>query len=302
MGKAHRLARLSVLLAVACALAFVVSTRGGVARIAAARVAGRSFGCGWSESLRADRETATRVKRQHSIAAHLRELARDGRLALEATQEGEYWIPSGNTQALAQHLAEQDERVYGLPRSGDIVLDCGAHIGTFTRAALRAGARLIIAIEPAPVNLECLRRNLRAEIQAGRAIVYPKGVWDRETTLTLDEDDGFTSGDTFVPDMHRSTGHPGPRVPLTSIDNLVAELALNRVDFIKMDIEGAEKQALVGARATLLRFHPRLAIAAYHVQGDAEAIPRIVGVGYHPEVRCAFFGSGIVAPEILWLY
>ena len=66
------------------------------------------------------------------------------------------------------------------------------------------------------------------------------------------------------------------QVPLTTIDKIVAELGLPRVDFIKMDIEGAEANALAGARDTLTRFKPRLAIAAEHKPDDEVDIPRAV--------------------------
>jgi hypothetical protein len=61
---------------------------------------------------------------------------------------------------------------------------CGAHIGVYIREALSLGAKLVVAVEPALENLECLRRNFATEIAAGRVIVYPKGVWDREEVLT----------------------------------------------------------------------------------------------------------------------
>jgi hypothetical protein len=46
---------------------------------------------------------------------------------------------------------------------------------------------LVVAIEPSPANLECLRRNMSREIASGRVIVYPKGVWDREDVLALNQ-------------------------------------------------------------------------------------------------------------------
>ena len=49
-------------------------------------------------------------------------------------------------------------------------------------------------------------------------------------------------------------------VPLTTIDLLVAELGLHRVDFIKLDIEGAEREALRGAKDTIEQHHPRFLI------------------------------------------
>ena len=58
-------------------------------------------------------------------------------------------------------------------------------MGLYAKTALASGAKLVVAIEPAPENIECLRRNLAQEIAAGRVIVYPKGVWDKDDTLAL---------------------------------------------------------------------------------------------------------------------
>jgi hypothetical protein len=85
----------------------------------------------------------------------------------------------------------------------------------------------------------------------------------------------------------------GLRVALTTIDNLADEFKLDRVDFIKMDIEGAEVDALLGAHDTLSKYRPRLAVAGYHNREDSETIPRAVyqaatdyqmryGAFYHP--------------------
>ena len=113
----------------------------------------------------------------------------EGGLEQVATPAGNFWIPAGDRQALAEELAEQVDDEYGGDtrgvRANDVVLDCGASAGTFTRAALRRGAKLVVAIEPAPWALECLRRNLREEIQSGRVILYPKGVWDQDDTLQI---------------------------------------------------------------------------------------------------------------------
>jgi hypothetical protein len=63
-------------------------------------------------------------------------------------------------------------------------------------------------------------------------------------------------------------------VPLTTIDKLVDELKLARVDFIKMDIEGAEVKALLGARSTLQRFHPRMSLSVYHHPAHPVEVPQ----------------------------
>jgi predicted RNA methylase len=60
--------------------------------------------------------------------------------------------------------------------AGAVVLDCGAHVGVYTRRALNEGAAKVIAIEPVPQTVECLRRTFRREIAEGRVVVYQKGV------------------------------------------------------------------------------------------------------------------------------
>jgi hypothetical protein len=55
-----------------------------------------------------------------------------------------------------------------------------------------------------------------------------------------------------------------------------ADLKVERADFIKMDIEGAEKQALRGAKNTIAKWRPRMAIAMEHLTDDPVRIPQVV--------------------------
>lgn len=163
-----------------------------------------------------------------------------------------------------------------LVHPGDVVLDCGAYNGDTTREALAAGASRVVAIEPSPRNLSCLRRNLEQEIADERVTLVEKGVWDHEDSLLLEEEP-FNPAADHIADIHRTSARsPLVQVPLTTIDQLVKELGLERVDYIKMDIEGAERHALVGARETIRKFRPRLAIAAYHLPDDRETLPDLV--------------------------
>jgi FkbM family methyltransferase len=143
----------------------------------------------------------------------------------------------------------------------------------FVRAALNAGAKTVVASEPSPENLECLRRNFAAEIEAGRVILLNKGVWHQEDTLRIHLS-GSPAGDSFV--FENKSGQTGPALQVTTIDALVRNLGLPRLDFIKMDIEGAEQNALAGAKETLARWRPRLAISVYHLPEDPARIPEIV--------------------------
>jgi FkbM family methyltransferase len=191
-----------------------------------------------------------------------------------------FWIPrQGSTrpgkELLPYLLAEQDWLMNSSSvqvRKGDIVLDCGGHVGVFTNKALEMGAAKVVAIEPNPVNIECLRRNFAAEIATGRVVVMPKGVWDVEKTITL----YLAVKNSGMGSMIHEQGGGAIEVPVTTIDKMVQELGLPRVDFIKMDIEGAEREALRGAMETLRHSRPRLMLDSYHEPDDMTVLPSII--------------------------
>jgi FkbM family methyltransferase len=276
-------------------------------RLFALVVAGHSPVCPMSHAVqsRANVDEKTRIKDR--ILAGSRLLKEESGLELWHTPKGDYWIPKGNRYVLPFNLAEMEQHIYGsgahFIHSGDIVLDCGASDGDFTRLALEAGAQKVVAVEISPSSAECIRRNLAAEVAAGRVIVYPKGVWDREDTLTLNVDDTNFAANSVV--MRPESSHPSVMVPLTTIDKLVAELNLPRVDFIKMDVEGAEVPALAGGRDSIARFKPRLAIATEHKPDDEFTIPaavRKIRADYQMECGPCLEAKGHVRPDVLYFW
>jgi FkbM family methyltransferase len=278
------------------------------ARLAAIVLVGRSPVCPMANAVQAAAHNeALRVTKDRILAASKKIQEDPAGYELWQTPGATYWIPRGSQWALPFNLAEQDLNIYGIGsqamRANDIVLDCGANVGVFTRKALAAGAKLVVAIEPAPENIEVLKRNFPQEIAAGRVIVYEKGVWDKDDVMTLQIDPHNSAADSFV--IQREGGHEGAKVPLTTIDKLAAELKLERVDYIKMDIEGAEQRALMGARQTIAKYHPRLSLSAYHNPEDPEKIPQLVRQawdGYQMECGpCAEIPSRLrIRPDVLY--
>jgi FkbM family methyltransferase len=277
-------------------------------RLTALAVAGRTTVCPYSQAIRSAANMSEQADRHTRLVKESRMVEKDpAGYHLWQTPHGRYWMPAGSDYALPWDLAEQERKIYGTGersvRRGDIVLDCGANVGVYTRVALEAGAKLVVAIELAPENLECMRRNFAAEIAGGRVVLYPKGVWDKDAFLTLNVDPNNSAADSVV--MHPGEAHEGPRVPLTTIDKLVAELKLERVDFIKMDIEGAEQNALIGGRETLAKYHPRMALSAYHRPEDPRRIPELVHEawsGYHMECGPCADAKTFVRPDVLYFY
>jgi FkbM family methyltransferase len=215
------------------------------------------------------------VTRELDAASHV--VRREAGLALWTTPHGDFWIPGDDADILTTLLAQEDRNIYGRGEwgvhPGDIVLDVGAYIGTWTRQALCDGAKLVVAIEPSPESIECLRRNLRAEIDAGKVIICPKGIWDYEGTLTLFANSGNGAGNSFVEENGITQKIGG--IPVTTIDKLAAELHLPRVDFIKADVKGATERLLRGGEGVIRRDRPRIALSTEEVADHAQAIAQL---------------------------
>ena len=124
----------------------------------------------------------------------------------------------GDDNVLPILLAQAERKIYGAGewgvQSGDVVLDVGAYIGTWTRQALALGAKQVVSIEPSPASIECLKRNLAAEIASGKVILVPKGIWDSEGKLTFFENSTSGVGNSFVENERR---HPNAEIPFLSL-------------------------------------------------------------------------------------
>jgi FkbM family methyltransferase len=211
------------------------------------------------------------------VVAHSTVVETDGKYNLWRTPRGDWWVPKGSEASVLGFLAQQQNKIYGEGiwgiQKGDVVLDAGANIGVYTREALDEGASKVIAIEPGPENVECLRRNFKRETEEGRVVIEALGVWDKDDVLPLYMDPENSGADSFV--IHGSNDKV-VNIPLTSIDKLVAQLQLPRVDFIKMDIKGATAKALMGGKGILMSSRPRLALSTEELEDNPAEIRSVV--------------------------
>jgi len=152
---------------------------------------------------------------------------------------------------------------------GDVVLDAGACAGFFTRQALTEGAQRVYAFEPLPALADALRETFRHECAIGAVVVVPIALTNVTGTAS------FNDGNEYICEAHLTAG--GTHTVLTStLDDFVCSQKIDQIDFIKMDIEGEEMNAVVGAVGTINRFKPRLAIAVYHQYENATLVRDIL--------------------------
>lgn len=155
-------------------------------------------------------------------------------------------------------------------KRGDVVIDAGAWVGDTAEAfAHRVGpAGKVISFEP--------NRDAARQIDPANALVHVAGLSDQSGTGVLKSTEptwggSNASGHRLVSNVDDDESD-GVKVRLVALD----DLALERCDVIKMDIEGSGLDALEGARKTIRTHQPNLMISAYHKFADLWEIPKTI--------------------------
>ncbi len=140
-----------------------------------------------------------------------------------------------------------DEALVGLMLAvvnpGDLVLDLGAHVGSFSLAAAAAGCR-VVAVEASPANVALLRASATRNGFADLHVVHA-AVSDAPGTLEFCVRGPWGHVATEAVDL------PTVAVPAVTVDELLAELGLGLPAFVKMDVEGSEIPAIRGMAGLL---------------------------------------------------
>ena len=104
--------------------------------------------------------------------------------------------------------------------------------------------------------------------------IVEKALWKENTSLQFREESHFKAASAVVevkPNIQREAQIIN--VDAITIDSFVEENNIQNIDFIKMDLENAEQEALKGAEKTILKFRPQLAISIYHSNAQFYGIP-----------------------------
>jgi len=165
---------------------------------------------------------------------------------------------------LRQYYEPLLEHLGRLVKPGDIVFDCGANQGIYTCAfgALVGPEGRVEGFEPQEYAVELALRNINlnrfAHVRINRFAVSSK-IGKR----FLDTSRGAVAASI----VKNFGGSKGEMVSVTTLDTFAKEHSISRVDLIKMDIEGAEFEALLGAQHVINAYRPVIVLEA--ADGDA---------------------------------
>lgn len=164
----------------------------------------------------------------------------------------------------------QDQEVY---------VDGGAYTGDTTEQFIKAmkctfkNYKHIYSFEPDSHNCKMAEKNLK---HYSNVNIVPYGLWSSEVVLKFTSDlctEGMESHLIQNPENENNVSN----VSVVSLDNFFAEKSREEwPTIIKMDIEGAEKEALFGAKNIIKERKPRLIISAYHKPQDIYELPQII--------------------------
>jgi FkbM family methyltransferase len=210
-----------------------------------------------------------------------------GRVLLE-TIFGHLMLVDGGDTAIVPHLIRDGcfdrnlTEVIGMQLAPDMTfIDIGANCGTYTViGASKVGAQgRVIAIEASPRLAELLHETVAMNGFAESCEVLRCAAGAKAEMVVLHEFANRKGGNTLLPHIAETARERhGEAVTTTEIecrtlDAIIAERSVERIDLVKIDVEGFEREVLLGARETLARFRPKLIVewhnAFFHGRPEA---------------------------------
>jgi FkbM family methyltransferase len=172
-------------------------------------------------------------------------------------------------------MTKHEEEIIGIfrPKEGDIVVDIGAHMGRYTIPSAKSVgvSGKVIAVEAHPYNFGILQHNLKLN-KLTNVSALNSAVYSKKANLKLylpDEDLGYTMHHSVMTN-YLSTKYNNEierkfvEVEADTLDNLLKSSAITTVNWIKIDVEGAEYEVLKGAREILSTNKPISILVEVH--------------------------------------
>lgn len=159
-----------------------------------------------------------------------------------------------------------DEDIVNFEANGEYFVDGGAYdLMTSVILSKKTLVKKVYAFEADAMNEKKIRDTMRDNSDLPVEL-FMKGLWDHEDVLYFD------SGDEMESKIASDDSKGNSSIEAVALDDVID----GKVTFIKMDIEGAELNALIGAKETIRKYRPKLAICLYHKPEDMIDIPAYI--------------------------
>jgi len=174
-------------------------------------------------------------------------------------KSGDVWLPDLDTYFSPYFDSGQGFQLDRLdtalsfldPNRFGIAVDGGAHVGSWTKV-LAGCFKKVLAFEPAADTFDCLCQNTR-NLPNVYQFNQPLGDKERRVKIVDDITREGNTGSRYIQDVD---AHEVVSITRTSTTVTIDSLVLSGLDFLKLDVEGAELLALKGARDTILKYKP----------------------------------------------
>lgn len=153
---------------------------------------------------------------------------------------------------------------------GDVVFDCGANLGLFSAIAAHRADR-VFAFEPIPNSIHLLQRTRQLY---DNIVICDSAVSDLNGFVEMVNEENL--GQNRMVRSEMDLKEILVKVPCLTLDEFVRKNDIGKVDFIKADIEGAERRLLRGAKMILREFAPKLALCTYHLDDDPVVLESLI--------------------------
>ena len=183
-----------------------------------------------------------------------------------------FYILNGAEMDLVRSSREKFVNEYFVPIEGDVIIDIGANIGTFSvksaHHVLKKGK--VIAIEADPNTFTQLKKNIELN-KLENIIPINLAVFNKKTALKLNR--ANSSGESS---LKFSKGSEYIQVNTQTLDEVLTSLRIKKIDWIKIDVEGSEVEVLEGATKTLQLHNNLKMLIELHFEGERDIIENIL--------------------------
>jgi len=191
-------------------------------------------------------------------------------IAFRWTLDPRFLTPNRNIKSFYNYNLEKLQ-----VKKGDVVIDCGAYIGDTAELYLNQLDKecKIYAIEALPLNFKILKKIIKEKNLNKVIVPIEAAISSRNGTYYLSSNNNLKDPRaTLIINKKNET----KAIKVLTLDYLFTKLYPTKIDFIKMDIEGAEKDAVYGGKKIIKTYKPKMVIAAYHKPNHIWELPELL--------------------------